>query len=291
MKDRLHMGDSHLQDTDIPKDILCLSHNAGFFSCCTIALCDIMSYFNMHHKLPDVVDRSFQFSFYKAVASDNLIPLFFNEDKEFNLSSLGFLKTVSGGETHYSNGRVDITHENVEAQYSDYKKLLLHQILPFVSAYFAPSDEILTRVTALKEKYNIDYANTCAVLYRGNDKVKEYPRATYDEFSIMAQEYHHSHRFFVLPDENEFWDYFNSDYDNSFKLDETPNINKDLDTANFYQIEQSKRADYAAWFLAAIIVASKCDKLITHSGNVSMWCVLYRGKTDGVHQWQNGKWI
>ena len=41
------------------------THNAGFFSCCSTKLADIVKFINSNKKLPDNVDSSQQFSRYK----------------------------------------------------------------------------------------------------------------------------------------------------------------------------------------------------------------------------------
>jgi len=45
--------------------ILKINHNAGFFSCCTIRLLEIINYFNTNKELPLIVDSSVQFEVYK----------------------------------------------------------------------------------------------------------------------------------------------------------------------------------------------------------------------------------
>ena len=47
------------------KKVLKITHNAGFFSCCTIRLLEIINYFNLNKELPLIVDSSVQFEVYK----------------------------------------------------------------------------------------------------------------------------------------------------------------------------------------------------------------------------------
>ena len=44
---------------------LIVLHNSGFFSCCTVRLARIIEYFNKFAKLPEIVDSSVQFEWYK----------------------------------------------------------------------------------------------------------------------------------------------------------------------------------------------------------------------------------
>jgi hypothetical protein len=60
---------------------LTITHNAGFFSCCTIRLIEIIKFFNENGKLPDVVDSSKQFEKYKVNKQEDLTTYFFNQEK------------------------------------------------------------------------------------------------------------------------------------------------------------------------------------------------------------------
>lgn len=249
---------------------LIITHNAGFFSNCSEALVSILRYFNGMRGL-DGIDRSSQYSFYK-VGSENLIPMYF-EEKETNLPYESPIR-LTGCEGNY--------------QFTDYSQLNFNDVKPFVDKFFTPSKYVLSLVEAYEKKYNIDYENTCAILYRGNDKVTECPIAPYDDFIDNAPV---ADRYFVLPDEQEFMRAFSLVHHNSFTPDELPCINKDETTANFYQVPIEQRAEYAAKFFAAVLVASKCKHLVTHTGNVSLWAVLYRGNMNNVRQWLNSGFI
>ena len=42
-----------------------ITHNAGFFSCCSVKLTEIVEFINSNKRLPDIVDSSEQFIVYK----------------------------------------------------------------------------------------------------------------------------------------------------------------------------------------------------------------------------------
>ena len=48
---------------------LVVTHNAGFFSCCSVKLHRIVEFINKHKKLPDTCDSSQQFQWYKRTNS------------------------------------------------------------------------------------------------------------------------------------------------------------------------------------------------------------------------------
>ena len=86
--------------------MLKITHNAGFFSCCTVRLEKIIEYFNIHQHLPVIVDSSEQFRDYK----------FNNEDitcRFFNTTNISF---------DYEKD-INVTKSIDEQQFSDYRLL------------------------------------------------------------------------------------------------------------------------------------------------------------------------
>ncbi len=254
---------------------LIVIHNAGFFSCSTIALQDTMIYFNQNKGLPDIIDRSQQYMMYKQRAWDNLIPMYFKETN----ACIEYTKDVV------------MSAEEREIQYVDYKSLVFEDIKPFFDKLFAPSDYVNKIVQNMEGSYQIDYENTCAVFYRGNDKNRETTIASYEAFINKAKEIATPNmRFLVQPDETEFLQAFTSAIPNSFNFSETPHMSK-KDSAVFLEMPIERRSVFAAYFLAAVIIMSKCKHLIVHTGNCGMWATLYRGNTDNVHQIRDNVWL
>ena len=263
---------------------LVITHNAGFFSCCTIALQDLITFHRHYKQLPKSVNRSSQYSFYKHNAAESLITLFFEETD----NDIPFKDWY---ELHYD--------AMYETQFADYKKINFEAAMPFVNKYFNTSQHVRELVEMYETKYNIDYENTCGVFYRGNDKSKETNIASYDEFinkvadneTQSAKDGKPLNRFFVLPDEIGFMEemvfWCN---ERAFTIDELP-ICTNKDSAMFFELPYAERGGYAAKFLAAVIVMSRCKHLITHSGNCGLWATLYRGNSDNLHQWRNDKWL
>lgn len=264
-------------------DVLNITHNAGFFSCCTIALQDTMIWFNLNRRMPDKVDRSHQYAYYKSEPLQNLIAHFFAETDD----AIPFERPVV------------LTHGKQELQYTDYRQLDFNDVKPFLDKFFRPSEYVLSIVKMYEEKYNIDYENTCAVFYRGNDKNRETKIAPYQMFIDKAKEVYDNMylpfgndnlRFLIQPDETEFLGVCYEQLPNCFHFEETPHISKQ-DSAVPFEMPVIERANYAANFLAAVICLSKCKHLVGHSGNCMMWAVLYRGNTDNVHQIKDNVWL
>lgn len=265
------------------QDILHVAHNAGFFSCCSIALQDIVVYSRNKGKLPDVVDRHSQYSWYKHEPTQSLIGHFFEESN----IDIDFREWFELGDT------------DKELQYTNYHNLNFDKLIQLRDRYFKPSQYILDKVKHLEEKYSIDYDNTCGVLYRGNDKNRECKVASYEDFyreigfcdSYCENLIDKNIRILVAPDETEFLDDISIMFkDKVLCMEETAHMPK-KDSCIPLELPLSERAEQAANFFATVIMLSKCEYLITHSGNVSLWACIYRGNMIGVSQWNNGQWI
>jgi hypothetical protein len=238
------------------KSVLVVIHNSGFFSNCTIALMDIIGFVNKHGKLPDEVDRTVQFMLVKSSAAQNLIPHYFNEsDESIDVSNMPKMQ-----------------YDCMSIQFAPYSKLPFSDWLPIVNKYFTPSNHVGSILHTLTNEYKIDYANTVGVFFRGNDKNREMKVAPYSAFIDKAREVlarRPNVVFLVQPDETEY----------------------KKDSAIFYELPQSKRAEHGAVFFAALLAQSRCSEVITHSGNLGLWTALYRGNSNGIHQIFNGQWL
>jgi len=272
----LNMSDIQPQ----PKTILKTIHNAGFFSCCTIRLLDIIAYYNENGKLPDEVDSTEQFLHYKTKPGDNVIPFFFHEETE-KYMKLDVPVPVK------------VRFDCMAIQFDAYKNLDFEAITPFVKKYFEPSIPVCESLWNLEDKYKLDFANLCSVFYRGNDKVTEMKVASYDMFIEKAKEIKAANpeiRFLVQPDEKEFLEAFKRVFPDSIYFTETPMLNKMM-SAMFFEIPVEQRGEYGRNFYAAVLCLSRCSHVITHSGNGALWLALYRGHADNIHQVFNDQWL
>jgi hypothetical protein len=247
-------------------------HNAGFFSCCSKRLEGVVWYFDTFHTLPDRVDSSSQFALYKANQNDDLTSLYFKDV----VTDIPYLHSVT-----FTN----------DMQFLDYKDLD-SSLKPFIKKYFSPSDHVLAILSGYEKKYSIDYQNTCGVFYRGNDKATETSIAAYDSFIVQAKKIKELNQeiiFIVQSDETEFIDAFKESFPGAIVIEEVPHMHK-KQSAIHDELPQQDRAEFGANFFAALLVMSKCQYLITHSGNCGLWAVLYRGNPEQVYQWLNNSW-
>jgi hypothetical protein len=247
-------------------DSLRIFHNAGFFSCCSVRISEIVEFFNTFKKLPRTVDSSFQFSAYKT-ANKDLTPEFF--------------KTLDD-ELFYKRNIV-CTRED---QWLNYKTLDFEGVTPLVKKYFSLSDRALEMVNSFESKYQFDYNNIRSVFYRGLDKNTETGIAPFEEFIMKADElYRDNKSFFIQTDTEEFRDAFTSTFKNSFYLEEAPVSNANAWGVMHNLVPIDKRESLALTILASTYMISKTYSIITHTGNCGLWSMYYRGNANNVYQY------
>jgi len=251
-------------------------HNNGVFSCCSIRLTEIIQYFNCNLTEPMLLDCSEQFKRFKFKSNKEDLTLTYFKDFN-NFDTIPFFQNVS---FHW------VLCNSV------YKKLNFNQLSPFVKKYFSVSNCVLKLVSDSEEKYNVDYDQTIAVCYRGNDKCTETHLARYDEFFLKAQEIitkSPNCRFFVQTDEQEFLDEFHKQFQNTFHLEELPLISKDSNKVMHDMLPRDQRRQFGCKILHSIYMQSKCKYVITHTGNCGLWTALFRGNVENFNQYLHQK--
>jgi hypothetical protein len=259
-------------------------HNAGFFSCCTIKLGQIINYINNNLKFPDLVDSSHQFNWYKECQYEDITFNYFQHYDNIN-------KTL--------NKKFPILNVNVnnnyisEYQFSVYQLIDFDRINPVITKYFSPSNNILNIIQDMEKKYNIDYNNICVLFYRGNDKNQETIICDYSEYLAYANKIlkiNPGILFLIQSDETEFINFISERFpNNSFyfnnEIRHIPKCNSTVDI-----ILKDKNPIFSKYYLAITIIMSKCKYIICGSGNCSFWIILYRGNNNNVIQNLNNKW-
>jgi len=257
---------------------LTITHNSGFFSNCSVRLQEIIKYYNGITRPPTTIDSSQQFAWYKPADCP----------PEKSIIEKFFLEKV--------NGKISYTYPIMfqqTDQFTDYRKLPLKDILPFVRRFFTPSDAIFTLVDDLQKKYTIKPDNTCVLFYRGNDKATETILPPYDDFIIRAKAIQAKNpkvQFLLQSDETDFLEAMQGALTNTFYfMDETRHIRRSNTSVDL--VNQEENYQYALQFLAIMIIMSRCREIVFGSGNCSMWLVFFRGGTADIHQYLGGKWL
>jgi hypothetical protein len=251
------------------------SWGMGFFCCCISVLQEIVNYFNKNKKNPKNINLSKTFHNFKDDPNDVVFNTFF----KINEQKIDYKK------------HVDI---NWGYAFVAFNKILFEDCNPFIKKYFSPSGIVESQIKYFEQKYKINYENTAYVIYRGNDKYKETQISSYDEFIEKSSEIYEKNpeiKFLVQTDEIEFREKFISKYKNSFYFEEIPAINKNPNSVVHETIQVGKRQNFGIMILSSVICGSRCKYVITHTGNVGLWVVLYRGTIENVFQYLNGSWV
>lgn len=255
-----------------------ITHNAGFFSCCSVKLTKIVEFINLNKKLPDNVDSSQQFMWYKK---DNC------KKQDITFDYFEHCENVP-----YVNIIHPINH-NTSFQFKNYANLDYKCIIPLIKKYFSPSVEINKIINNIEKKYKLLYENICVLFYRGNDKNRETKKCAYNEYLIYANQLLEKNPnlvFLVQSDETEFIEYIINKFpNNSFYFnDEIRHMKKCNNTVDI--IMRSQNYEFSKKYLAITIIMSKCKYIICGSGNCDIWIMFYRGNNKNVIQNLNGTW-
>lgn len=253
-------------------------HNAGFFSCCSVKLDNIVNYINLNSKIPSSVDSSLQFKSYNPHKRDITYEYFEHYN---NITDISINYSIN-----YNSGNNHI----------DYSKLDYNKITPVVKKYFSPSKQIINMIESIKQKYNINYDNTIAVYYRGTDKASETKIATFADFYSKVKEISKlapKKQIIIQTDTSQFLDYINNENKNNEHNIIILNENSTSYSNRGIHKEKTNKENYNDMLslFAIVLILSKCKYIICGSGNVSLWIMLYRENNKNVYQFLNGKWL
>lgn len=251
-----------------------VNHNAGFFSNCTVCLVDLIESIAYFKNTNVELDTRNTFQFYK------------NAEKNSDI----------GGE-YFKNAddskKVDIIFEkDTKVENSmhilPYKTLLFDKFAPYIKKYFSESDKVKNIISMMEKKYKIDYENTCCVFFRGLDKFVETGVPEYDIFCDKAKNITNNEnniRFLLQSDETEFFDYAKNIFTNNLIFNDEIRHMKHSKTLLEYSLNKNDNFKYSLYFLAIVIIMSRCKYVICNTSNVSLWISLFRGNTNKLHQY------
>ena len=94
----------------------------------------------------------------------------------------------------------------------------------------------------------------------------------------------------IQSDETEFIEGLTKLYpDHILFKDEIRHIRKCDDTVD--KVLPQLNYKFSKYFLAIVIIMSKCKHVVCGSGNISMWIAFFRGNVENFHQFFNGRWV
>ena len=267
-----------MEHTQFAPGIAKITHNAGFFSCCSVRLGSIIQYFNNEKQLPKYVDSSMQFRWYKELNTDVTFQ-YFQHYNEFD-NDIEYTNTMDFHETK---------------QFGFYKDLDFERINPFIKKYFTPSKIVQSKIDCITRKYAIDFDNTCALFHRGLDKVTETEICSYEDKLEKAKELLKENpniRFLIQSDETEFIDKALNEFPNNafYCKDEIFHMEHDSKTLIDHKFRENPE-DRAQNLLAVLVILSKCKHVILSAGNCDLWTTLFRGNAKNVTQFFKNEWV
>lgn len=247
---------------------------SGFFSCCNLVLMYLIDYFNKYHKLPLKINTQNMFEIYQLNNQDDVFKHCFYEKEDINIDF---------------KDKITFSYTDFESQFSDYKQLNFHALLPFIEKYYNITETIKDKIKELKNKYNIDEEqNYCGVFYRGNDKVKETQKPSYEDMVRKALEIKEKNKdviFIIQTDENEFLQYFLGVFPNSIYFKEIPVINNQMTSVAFVYCNNSNKIEILEYYIASVFILSSLKNIIHTSGNAEFFMMLFRKNANGSTQY------
>jgi hypothetical protein len=253
-------------------------HNAGFFSCCSKRLDEIINHFNYYKKLPEILDSSLQFELFKPKSyKDDISKAYFEED---NNILINFENTI------------DFNCE--KQQFVNYKNLDFKKVYSFIKKYFKPSENINLLIKNIEEKYHLNYEKICVLFFRGNDKVTETQLPSYEDYIKLGKKIldnQNDIKFLIQSDETEFINKMKQEFsENIIFEDEIRHISKN-NNLSVDKVNQDQNYEFSKKFLAITIIISKCKYLICNSGNCSLWVYFYRNNTENSFLFVKNNWV
>ena len=264
-------------DYDIIEDkAIILKQNAGFFSCCSVRLNSIITFYNRYGRLPEIIDSSKQFKLYK-------LPQNMDEDITYDYFAPF---SPAAATTKIPERKIDYLERY---QFSNFKYLDYKGIVRIVKHYFAPSSQIIDAVYSLEQKYSLNYSNLCVLFYRGNDKGTEMFLPSYRDFLAKAQDEIKKFPqtvFLIQSDETEFIEFMTAELGARCIVfrDEIRHMRRQCNSVDKLPDAEQTNYYYSKFFLAITIIMSRARTVICTSGNCSIWIAFYRGSSIGLIQ-------
>lgn len=252
--------------------ILKPTHNAGFFSCCSVACYDIIQHIKQHKCVPEV-DFSKIFRMHKDSLDQDVYDMYFkfNESQELNIDKIS--KIFYRRRSLFNYRDEDLTN-----------------IQPIINKWFAPSNQVLNYVDIFTRQYKIIPQETLAICFRGTDKNKDIKETPYKTFTSQVRniiDKSNISRVFIQTDQTQFIDFFYSSYPDIpfFYIKEIPTTTT---RRHLYRgIIKENKVIHSQMFLASMQILAQCNFLINHTGNVARWIIKYRQSTDRTIQYKS----
>lgn len=238
-------------------------HNAGFFSICSTILYHLASVF----RYVNGINAKYSFEKFKEGADDNPWLDYFLSPKSID-----------------PKVKLD-SFSNKLLHHTKYSNLNFFESQVLIDAFFSPSSKVNERIDFFRSKYQIDFSKTISVCIRGTDKsveVKPVPVQDYLDAINHILVKNPTFRVLIQTDQKQIRDFLiDSIGDRVFFIDELPVTETSI---VIHSLIKTNHLEFAINLLAIVHTMSKCHYVVTHTGNVAYWTVLFRGNSDNVVQ-------
>jgi len=166
------------------------------------------------------------------------------------------------------------------AMIGDCNKFDFPSLIPIRNVYFNLADEVRNKQDSLVKAYNIDFANTIVILYRGTDKLLEVPKVhpKYYLKDISSIKNFSDYRVLIQTDQHQILDYFKwSLKDQAFHIKEMPLTYTDQVMHNLQHDTGMSNYELGVNYLAVISILSKCKYVVYDTNNAGLWICIFRG--------------
>lgn len=275
-------------------NILRINHGFGFFSDSTVTLASIIEYYNKYRQLPNI-DRSKIYVNYKETEQATE---FFEYEIKDAATGDAFVFTRYSDLIWNTEIVIDESKPQIVASplyldiwgkeilsFCKFKDILFENIKDIIKIYFSPSHKIFNIKKELENKYNINLEKTIGVYYRGTDKRLEGELPPYDIYFSKLKDLLYinpDYKIILQSDEKEFLDYGRELFPAAIIFSEdTIKGNKNSELLWY----KNKDVNINQTFFAIVMILSQCKEIIVNTSNVSLWISLYRGYSEGIHQY------
>jgi hypothetical protein len=246
--------------------------NYGFFSTFTLMLTSIMTVYRLFKKTPDTINCK---NVLKKLKQDDSVDMYHYFFKINNDIIINFEETLP--------------YFSPDVQHSLYTEKNMKYYLPFVKKYFNFNENIISKIQFIKSKYNIDPNNTISVVYRDSDKWTDHGGFSY----VSAGPYVRKCRDIISKEEvrptviiqsenlgiiREFKSMFFSTF-----IEET-SLENPCFTYPPIPVDESKKLEWAEFYIAALYLHSQSKHVITYTGNSAFFIFLFREHTTNFIQ-------
>ena len=267
-----------------------IKHDHGFFSNCSMALYEINNFIKENNLNPEL-DMSKSFSWYKDANGEiDVYKLCFSQSfAKQGINTFEFEPSQHDNNLHLKRnrgGKKFKRHDSFYMSHRMYTNTFIQSTLPIVKRYFSPSEYILNLKEQYIQKYSISTKNTLAICYRGTDKKRELPTLDFNLYTDYSKGVLNKNKnltnVLVQSDQSQFVNFCKDELSgwNVFQINEIPTTSSDKQIS----FTTSKKQDLATNFLASLLIISKCNFVINHTGNVGMWISLYRENCNQMKQ-------